>query len=138
MSRRWMWSTLSSALLGLVGCAGTPGIRVDEARVAQLPTESKDELVSRQRSIDVAQSNLSSAKVAVDEAKQFRTVAVTEFGAARASQQAAEQAMAQHERSANPGGLEQVRRAFDQSNREVIAAQAKRDYADRLIDLRNA
>src|SRR5512144_2163846 len=81
--RQW----LLAATVAAVGCA-TAG-RVSEHDVARLPVEDRQQLMVAQRSIDVAQSNLASAKVGRDEARQFRKVAQNELDAAKSRLDAA-------------------------------------------------
>src|SRR5262245_58771447 len=93
------------------------GATIDDARTARLPEGDQRAIGSAQQNVDVAHANLAAAKVARDEAKQFQKIASRELVAAKS-------------RLAASG--------TDLSQREVLAARAKQDYADRLVDLRDA
>ena len=129
--RRWL---LISAL-AVGGCA-TGG--VSDRDVARLPVADRAQIVTAQKSIDVAESNLATAKVGRDEAKQFRKIAVSELDAARSRLEAARSGVDLGRSARDDRTLREASRNEDAARDQVVAARAKLDYADRLVELREA
>jgi hypothetical protein len=116
------------------GCAHAPSVTSEQ--VVRLPDASRQQILNAQRSVDVADQNVSAAKVAVDEARRFREIAVRELDGARARADAANRTLELGQRSHTM--LRDARQNREMAVREVFAARAKKDYADRLIELRSA
>jgi hypothetical protein len=131
--------TLVLIVLGaLAGCAGMKPATVDDARVARLPAEEKADLVARQQRVTTAESNVDAAKVAVNEAKQFRDMAKSEVDAAQARFDAAQKALSLGAQTRSERTLVAGRDAAEAAQAELSAAQAKKMFADRLVELRQA
>jgi hypothetical protein len=118
-----------------VGCA-TSG--VSDKDLARLPVAEREQIVTAHRSIDVAQSNVESAKLARDEAKQFRGIASSELDAAKSHLEAARSGVDLNAQARDDRALRQASRLEDDARLKLIAARAKLDYADRLVELREA
>jgi len=129
--RRWL---LVSAM-ALAGCA-TSGI--SDRDVARLPVADRTQIITAQKSIDVAESNLAAAKVARDEAKQFRKIAVSELDASRSRLEAARSSVDLGRSARDDRTLREASRNEDAARDQLIASRAKLDYADRLVELREA
>ncbi len=129
--RRWL---LASAL-ALAGCA-TSG--VSDRDVGRLPVADRAQIVTAHKSIDVAESNLAAARVARDEAKQFRKIAVNDLEAAKARLEAARGSVDLGRTARDDRALREASRNEDVARDQVVAARAKLDYADRLVELREA
>ncbi|MDB4967996.1 MAG: hypothetical protein JWN44_3685 [Myxococcales bacterium] len=130
--RQWL---LTGALVA-AGCATSGG--VSDRDIARLPVGERTQIVTAQHSIDVANSNLASARVARDEAKQFRKIASSELDAAKSRLDAARTGVDLGRSSRDDRTLRDAARNEDVARNQLIAARAKMDYADRLIELREA
>jgi hypothetical protein len=119
----------------LTACATTG---VSDKQIAQLPVEDRQQLVTAHRSIDVAEQNLATARVARDEAKQFRKVAQSELKAADSRLEAARAALDLGRNTRDDAAVRNAQHNADQARAQLVAARAKADYADRLITLRDA
>jgi hypothetical protein len=119
----------------LAACASTG---VSDRQIAQLPVADRQQLITAQRSIDVAQQNLATARVARDEAKQFRKVAQSELAAAQSRLEAARAGVDLGRSARDDGALRDAQRNEDLARAELVTARAKAGYADRLIVLREA
>jgi predicted nucleic acid-binding Zn-ribbon protein len=134
MSSRLRRGLLAGAAL-FAACATTG---VSDRQVAQLPAQDRQQLVTAQRSIDVAEQNLATARVARDEAKQFRKVAQSEVAAARSRLEAARAALELGRSARDDRALRDAQHNQDLARAQLVTARAKADYADRLITLREA
>jgi hypothetical protein len=114
--RCWLLALVAPALLG--GCgAAPPTVRIDNARVARLPLEARRPIIDAQRRVDVAQANVGAARVARVDALRLRGAVDDELEAVVVPRHA---------------------EALDLTERRMLASRAKRDYADRLVELRDA
>ncbi len=129
--RQWL---LAAALVA-AGCAHAG---VPDSAVARLPVDDRAQIVTAHKSIDVAESNLGAAKVARDEAKQFRKIALSELDAAKSRLDAARTGMELGKSARDDRTLREASREEDTARNQLIAARAKLDYADRLVELREA
>jgi hypothetical protein len=127
--------SLLACALAAAGCA-TSG--VSDKEVARLPVAERTQIITAHKSIDVAQSNLEAAKVARDEAKQFRKIALADLDAAKSRLEAARSSVDLTKSARDDRTLMDASRNEDRARDQVIAARAKVDYADRLIDVREA
>jgi hypothetical protein len=125
---------LAGAMIA-TGCA-TSG--VSDKDLARLPVSEREQIVTAHRSIDVAQSNLESAKVARDEAKQFRRIATSELDASKSRLEAARSGVDLDAQARDDRALRDASRIEDEARLKLIAARAKLDYADRLVELRES
>src|SRR5262249_47244786 len=76
---------LLAGSLFAVSCAATfnqQPARVDDAQLARLPPAERETLINQQRGVDVASSNVETAKVALQDAEKFRSVVGSERDAA--------------------------------------------------------
>src|SRR5687767_10805754 len=69
------------------GCAHGPSVTTE--RVVELPPEARQEAVQARQRINVANQNVTAAKVALDEGKQFDDIADRELDSAKAKLDAA-------------------------------------------------
>jgi hypothetical protein len=104
---------LLPALL-VAGCAHQA--QVPSEQVVQLPSASRAQIIAAQQAVGTADQNLNAARVSIEEAQGFDRQAGRELEAAQTKL---------------AGGL-------DLAARELAAAQAKKDYARNLIELRRA
>jgi hypothetical protein len=130
--RQW----LLAGALALAGCATSGG--VSDKDVARLPVADRAEIITAHKSIDVAESNLQAAKVGRDEAKQFRKIALGELDAAKSQLEAARSGVDLDKSARDDRALREASRTEDAARDRLIAARAKLDYADRLVELREA
>ena len=130
--RQW----LLAGALAVAGCATSSG--VSDKDVARLPVADRAQIVTAHKSIDVAESNLESAKVARDEARQFRKIAVSDLDAAKSRLEAARSGVDLGKTARDDAALREASRNEDAARAQVIASRAKLDYADRLVELREA
>jgi hypothetical protein len=130
--------SFASSLLILGGCAHHEERRVDEAQLGNLSMAQKHDVFTAQHNVEVAQANRMNAERAGDEANSFRAIAGHELVAAKSRAKAAARAVD----LLRSTGDEHTRAAADHNlglaSREVAAAQAKREYADSLFELRDA
>lgn len=126
---------LLAGVVVAVGCATT---RVSDEQLARLPAQDRAQIVTAQRSIDVADSNVAAAKLARDEAKQFQKIANQELDAANAQLQAARTGIDLGRTARDQRTLAVAGRREDMARDQMVAARAKLDYANRLVDLRQA
>ncbi|HEY2743171.1 MAG TPA: hypothetical protein VGL86_01055 [Polyangia bacterium] len=129
--RQWL---LASALVA-AGCA-TSG--VSDRDMAQLPVAEREHIMTAHKSVDVAASNMEVAKVARDEAKQFRRLSARELDAAKLRLQAAQSGVDLASDSRDDRALRAAGHVEDDARIQLVAARAKLDYADRLVELREA
>jgi hypothetical protein len=132
----WLRPVLLTGAVLLAGCASTAG--VSDQQIAQLPVEDRQQLVTAQRSIDVAEQNLATAQVARDQARQFRKVAELEMAAALSRLEAARASIDLARNTRSSTALRDAQRNEDLARAQLVSARAKADYADRLIVLREA
>jgi hypothetical protein len=131
--RQW----LLAGAIAVVGCAhATAG--VPDSAVARLPVEDRAQIATAQKSVDVAESNLGSAKEARDDAKQFHKIAMSDLDAAKSKLDAARAGLDLGRSTRDDRALREASRSEDIARNQVIAARAKLDYADRLLELREA
>jgi hypothetical protein len=133
-----MWlrrGLLAGAALAMAACAATG---VSEQRVARLPQDERAQIVTAQQSIAVAKQNLASAQLSRDQARQFRKVARDEVAAARSRLQAAHGSIDLSRQTRDHAGLRDAQHNEDVARTQLVIARAKADYADRLIELREA
>lgn len=119
----------------LTGCASTG---VSDREIARLPVADREQIVTASKSIDVAKSNVETAKVAHQQAEQFHKIAQSELEAARTRLQAARGSVELGRDARDDRMLREADRDEEAARDRLLAARAKVDYADRLIELREA
>src|SRR5690349_3025143 len=127
--------TASLSLLLAVGaaCASTKSAEVKDDKLAQLPREDRQALIDQQRSVDTANANVDAAKVAAKQAHDFKDLVDNEVTAAKSKRDAAANSPAYDKRSQADANAKQL-----VANQEVAASEAKSEYADKLIEQREA
>jgi chromosome segregation ATPase len=130
--RQW----LLAGAIAMAGCATTGGVSDND--VARLSVADRTQIITAHKSIDVAESNLDSAKVARDEAKQFRKIALSELDASKSRLEAARSSVDLGKSARDDRALREASRNEDAARDQLIASRAKLDYADRLVELREA
>jgi hypothetical protein len=124
-------------LIASTACASGPP-RVEEQRLVALPREARQELIDEQRQVDVAQANLSAARTSVEHAKLFHGLVGHEVGAAEANREAAAEALELSRSSHDPQRIGEAEEQHALWTRRMDAARAKAQYAERLLELREA
>jgi hypothetical protein len=130
MARLWLPVVL------LLGCAHAP--TVSSERVVQLPTQSREQIVRARQGVDVADQNVTAARIALDQSQKFRDIANRELDAAKARVEASRAGIALGRSARSQRTIRDSRADYDIAMRELFAARAKKDYADRIVDLRRA
>lgn len=118
-----------------VGC-GTTGVSSDQ--VARLPAQDRAQIVNAERSINVAKSNESTAKLALDEAKQFQKISQKELEAARTHLEAARTGIKLGRTARDQQMVKLANQREEAARNQMLASQSKVAYANRLVDLRQA
>jgi hypothetical protein len=131
--RRWLLA--GTFVIG--GCATFGGGGVSDRDVARLPEADRAQITTAQHAIDVAQTNVQTAKVQRDEARQFRKIAQNEMVAARARLEAARNAIELAHSTRDTHELHVAQHAEDAARDQLVASRAKLDYAERLVALRD-
>lgn len=131
MSKSFLWAGLTAA--SLFGCAH----HVDEAKLGQIPMDQKEAIFTAQHNITVAEANVRSAEQAKDAAEKFHDIAKRELDAAKLHATAAREARELSQRQRVSGKAHDTDLAVNAATREVAAARAKTDYADKLVELRD-
>lgn len=130
--RQWL---LAGALI-VGGCATTAGVA--DKDVARLPVAEREQIMTAHKSIEVAQANLDGARLARDEAKQFHHIATADVDSAKSRLEAARSSVDLGAQARDDRTLRQASRAEDDARAQLVASRAKLDYADRLVELREA
>ena len=131
----WMVSALATSLL--LGACARQQVRQDEAQLGRLPIEEKQEIFTAQHNVTVAEANKAAADKAARDMQAFVKTARDDVSAARARLQASRSSLLLARRTRNPQTLRVAEQQQDAARRQLAAAQAKREYAERLADLRN-
>jgi hypothetical protein len=133
--RRWLWTAGAIAsTVWAVGCARQ--VKIDEAKLGQLPLEDKQAIFTAQHNVTVAEANQAAAKRAGDQSQTFRDVAKSEFNSAKERSKAADKALELGQKSNDEVTIRTSQRQAEISNKQLSAAQAKLDYSDALVKLR--
>ncbi len=133
--------SIACSLLGAVtlgsACFGHSSSKVKDDQLGRLSAADREQLIDRERDVNVAKSNVDASKVALDEAKQFRENAHDEAKAAKRQQEqiADDLKRAEKQQSGDVQTLEQRGRTRAEM---ASAMNAKSAYSDRLVELREA
>jgi hypothetical protein len=132
---KWSWiaCTLGAAMF-VGGCAHDE--KTQEAQLGHIPISEKEPIFTAQHNVEVEDANLNAAKRATEEAKIFRDVSNKELDSSKARVAASEKAIKLEGKSGNAKQLNDAQTFFDLASKEQIASQAKVDYANKLVDLR--
>jgi hypothetical protein len=132
-----MWLGTMIAL-SWAGCASEQSTHVDNAKLGRLSEPDRQAIIQSENDVNVARSNVTTLQSSVDEAKRFQSVAAHQIDAAKASEAAANDADKLAQRAG--GAMAQIKAAQmkRRATAEMAAAKARKDFADRMIDLRNA
>lgn len=132
----WLAGALASSLL-MVGCA-RDAAKMDQAKLGRLPIEQKQEVFTAEHNVSVAQTNKAAAERAKDQAQLFMSMADEEVAAAKSRVNAAKNALDLAHRANSTSEINAANRAYDLANKQLIASVSKKEYANRLVDLRDA
>lgn len=121
----------------LAACATTAPAHVDDARLARLPPAEREGLIDQHRGVDIASSNLETAKVALNDAEQFRSIVESERSAAQSRLSAAQKSVALTSRAVNDANAQRsTQEEQTVASQRLDAANAKMQYAENLVALR--
>ena len=124
--------------LSLAGCAQMRAEETTDRRVAQLPAEERGDEVAEEQKIAAAQTAVKQARLAVDQARQFRGIARDEQHAAEAQLRASVKAQSLAQRNHDAGAHEVALEAAQAAQAQLDSTQAKKSYADKLVDFQEA
>jgi len=123
-----------SCLLAASSCATSKGAEVDDEKLSQLPREDRQAMIDQERSVEVAKANADAARVAAKQAQEFKIQVEDELVTATFQRDEAE--------NAKPKGNKQAQNELtarrEVAARQLAAAEAKNEYADKLIEFREA
>jgi len=125
---------LAVASASLSACNRQP--KVDDASMARLREPERRKIADAQHRVDVAAANMNAAEAGVQEAKQFRDITDKEVSAAKDQVDAAEGTKDLGRQTRNPSMATSAERAEESATTRVRAAEAKKAYADALVDYR--
>jgi len=125
------------AIIGEQPRSGAFAVIAETARQRVERARAIGDLVDR-AIVNDAHAVLEAAKVARDEAKQFRKIALSELDASKSRLEAARSSVDLGKTSRDDRALREASRNEDAAREQLIASRAKLDYADRLVELREA
>ena len=120
-----------------VSCRGMGSNVVTDEQVARMSTEQRQQILEVEKQIAAEEANVSGARAAVRDAETFVSSVDKELAAANTRLQAAKEVGELQQRGSQPNGTD-VGRSLNEEQAAVDAARAKKDYADRLLALRQA
>ena len=121
-------------LLLLGACGGSTQVKDDQ--VAKLPTEDRRSLMDEEQAVRTAEANLDTSRVAIEEAKKYRSIVDTELDGAKAQHEAAKQAIELTGEAADQQPESAARERAQVEREHLSAFEAKAGYADSLVELR--
>jgi hypothetical protein len=124
-----------SCLLAASACASSKSAEARDEKLTQLPREDREAIIDQERSIDVAKSNADAARVAAKQSEEFKDLVEREVVAAKVQRDDAENAAPSGKGKQAKDEIAAKRQAAAQ---QLAAAEAKSEYADKLIELREA
>ena len=116
-------------------CASSKGAEVKGDQLAQLPREDRQAIIDQEKSVDVAKANVDAARVAAKQAHEFKDLVDNEVTAAKAERDAADNSTSYTNSKQSQADLNAKRQVAAQ---KVAAAESKAEYANKLIDVREA
>ena len=132
----WIGGVLAGTMLAGTGCA-RQGVKEDQALLGRLPMDDKQEVYTAQHNVEVAQANKVLAERARQDSRAYRDIAAKELDAARAKLSASQKAVELGHRADSAEMVRAAERNAAVAEKELVAEKAKKDFADRLIDLRD-
>lgn len=103
--------------------------------LGQLPREDRQALVDQERTVDIAKANVDAARVAAKQAHEFKDLVDNEVTTAKAERDAADNSQPYKNDKQSKLDVSAKRQVAAQ---QVIASESKSEYADRLIEVREA
>lgn len=119
------------------GCKGMGSNVVTDEQVARMSTEQRQQILEVEKQIAVEQSNVDGASAGVSDAEVFVSSVNKELSAANTRLAAAKEVGELQQRGSTPNGSA-LGRSLNEEQAAVDAARAKKDYADRLLSLRQS
>ena len=116
-------------------CKGMGSNVVTDEQVARMSMEQRQQILKVEKQIGVEESNVSGARAGVRDAETFVSSVDKELSAANTRLKAAKEVGELQQRGSQLSGSE-VGRSLNEEQAAVEAARAKKDYADRLLALR--
>jgi hypothetical protein len=130
-------ATVVALGIALAGCGHGESVELDR-RVALVPPDLRPQVTAAQRRATRAEGEVELANRAVAKARGAQVLAAGELQAAEHSLEDADRAMAIAMAHHNPVALGRARQAQGDGRDQVLAAQARLTWANRLADLRRA
>lgn len=134
-TRHFQNASLTLLLAVGAACASTKAAEVKDDQLTQLPREDRQAIIDQERSVDTAKANVDAARVAAKQAHDFKDLVDNEVTAAKAKRDAADNSVGYDSTKKSQNDLN-AKRAV--ANQEVAAAEAKAEYASKLIEVREA
>jgi len=120
------------------GASSKEAARMTEAAIAHAPPAERQNLLMQEHRIDVAETNVASARTGLDEGKQFSEISNGEALAAEAKLDTARKGASLGQQARNANIREAAESNEEIAKRQVVAARAMQGYADGLVKLRQA
>jgi hypothetical protein len=124
-----------SCLLFASACASTKGAEVNDEQLSQLPRDDRQAIIDQERSVEVAKANADAARVAAKQADEFKILVDDEVLTAKTKR-------AEAENTTSYGNTKQAQNDTAARRKvaaeQVAAAEAKNEYADKLLEVREA
>src|SRR5215471_17529068 len=134
---KWIWLGVLS-VLGWAACASEKSTHVDDKLISGLNEPDRQAIIESENNVNVARSNVTTLQSSVDEAKRFQSVAAHQLQAAQTNDAAANDANKLAEQKGGAMALVKAAQLKRRSTAELAAGKARKDFADRMVDLRNA
>jgi chromosome segregation ATPase len=133
--------SIACSLLGAVtlgsACFGHSSSKVKDDQLGRLSAADREQLIDRQRDVNVAKANVDASEVALDEAEQFRDNAHDEAEAAQKQQEQLTDDLKRAEKQ-GAGDVQTLEQRARTRAEMASAMNAKSAYSDRLVELREA
>jgi hypothetical protein len=122
-------------LLVASACASSKGAEVQDEKLAQLPREDREAIIDQERAVDVAKANADAARVAAKQAEEFKLVVDDEVLTAKTQRDEAENPVSYSNTKQSKSDIAAKQQV---AAKQVAAAEAKSEYANKLIEVRDA
>src|SRR5262245_23381232 len=123
--------------VGWGGCASEKSAKVDDSKIARLNPAAKQDIIEAENKVNVARSNVTTLQSNVDESKKFQGVAEQQIQAAKHNEAAADEADKLAQRTGGVLAQAKAAQMKRRSTAEMAAAKARKEFADKTVDLRN-
>lgn len=134
-------TTIALSLFGLAtlgsACFGHSSSKVKDDQLGRLSAADREQLIERERDVNVAKSNIDASKVALEEAKGFQDSAHAEAKAAKEQQKQLRDDLKRAEKQGT-GDTQTIAQRAQLRAQQANAIEAKSTYSDKLVDLREA